>query len=73
MENIGNMEHGKYKNYLKFDHMEINNIKGAEYEFYSRSVAINRLQVKNNRRAVCKVHLVTAYRRRLVVVYNDCY
>ena len=29
MENIGIMEHGKYKNYLKFDHMEINNIKGA--------------------------------------------
>ena len=29
MENIGIMEHGKYKNYLKFDNIEINNIKGA--------------------------------------------
>ena len=28
MENIGNMEHWKYKKYLKIDNKEINNIKG---------------------------------------------
>ena len=38
MENIGNMEHGKYKNYLKFDNMEINNIKGAMTKKYINGV-----------------------------------
>ena len=41
MENIGNMDHGKYKNYLKFDNMEINNIKGAMTKKYINKTGIS--------------------------------
>lgn len=41
MENIGTMEHGKYKNYLKFDNIEINNIKGAMKKKYINRIGIS--------------------------------
>ena len=40
MENIGIMEHGKYK-YLKFDNIEINNIKGAMKKKYINRIGIS--------------------------------
>ena len=40
MENIGIMEHGKY-NYLKFDNIEINNIKGAMTKKYINKTGIS--------------------------------
>lgn len=42
MENIGNVEHGIYKNFLKFDNMEINNIKGAMKKKYINRTGIHR-------------------------------
>ena len=41
MENIGTMQHGKYKNYLKFDDIEINNIKGAMKKKYINRTGIS--------------------------------
>lgn len=41
MENIGNVEHGIYKNFLKFDNMEINNIKGAMKKKYINRTGIS--------------------------------
>lgn len=41
MENIGTMEHGKYKNYLKFDDIEINNIKRAMKKKYINRTGIS--------------------------------
>ena len=41
MENIGNVDLGKYKNVLKFDNMEINNIKGAMKKKYINRTGVS--------------------------------